>query len=233
MEKSVLIVEDEPLIADDLSFHLKDIGISDVRIALKYQDAIHKISEQSFDLILLDINLSGERDGIDVANFINRNQLVPFIFVTSYYDEQTLSRAKETDPIAYILKPFNKQDIQVNIEMAFHKLESRSTPDLPDKFFIKDKEGLVSIAPEEIDYVEAFDNYAKVYSGSQSFIISHTLKSVEEKLTFYGFERVHKSYLVNFPRISMISEGYIFFGENKVPIGRAYKTGFMSKISLL
>ncbi|MEP1094889.1 MAG: response regulator [Cyclobacteriaceae bacterium] len=233
MEKSVLIVEDEPLIADDLSFHLQDMGLKDVTIALKYEDAIRKISEKSFDLLLLDVNLSGDKDGIDIGTFVNRNQSIPFIYITSYYDEQTLKRAKETSPVAYILKPFNRQDILVNIEMTFHKIEKLSVLEKPDKFFIKDKDGLISIAPDEIDYVEAFDNYSKIFSNDQSFIISHTLKSIEEKLTSFGFDRVHKSYLVNFSRITMISEGYIFFNEQKVPIGRAYKPGFMSKISML
>lgn len=230
---TVLIVEDEPLIADDLSFLLQDIGIERVELALKYDDAIKKINEHQFDLVLLDINLSGERDGIDVAKFINRSHPIPFIFVTSYFDKDTLDRAKETNPIAYILKPFDKQDIQVNVEMACYKISHFKKEGKSEKFFIKDKEGLVSIDPVDIDYVEAFDNYAKVFSRGQSYIISHTLKSVEEKLESHGFERIHKSYLINFSRISMISEGYVFFGEGKVPIGRAYKPTFMSKISLL
>ncbi|WOK06923.1 response regulator [Imperialibacter roseus] len=232
MEKKVLIVEDEPLIADDLSFHLQDLGVSEIKISLKYEDALKKLTEHQFDLVLLDVNLSGEKDGIDVARFINRTNPTPFIFITSYYDADTLNRAKEVAPVAYILKPFNQQDIQVNVEMAFHKiLSSRQTK--PEKFFIKDKEGLVSIDPDEIDYVEAFDNYAKIYSAGQAYIISHTLKSIEDKLLNFGFERVHKSYLVNFAKITMISEGYIFFGKMKVPIGRAFKTDFMAKISML
>ncbi len=232
MKKSVLIVEDEPLIADDLSFHLQDLGIIDIKISLKYEDALKKLSEHTFDLVLLDVNLSGDKDGIDVARFINRNNQVPFIFVTSYYDSDTLARAKEVNPVAYILKPFNQQDIQVNVEMAFHKIQNGKQAK-PEKFFIKDKEGLVSIDPESIDYVEAFDNYAKIFSGAQAHIISHTLKSIEDKLVAFGFERVHKSYLVNFAKITMISEGYIFFGKIKIPIGRAYKQDFMAKISLL
>lgn len=232
MKRSVLIVEDEPLIADDLSFHLQDIGITDIRIALKYDHALKKLSEQAFDLVLLDVNLSGEKDGIDLARFINRTHPTPFIFITSYYDTGTITRAKEVDPIAYILKPFSKHDIQVNVEMAFYKIQSESRA-RPEKFFIKDKEGLVSIDPDDIDYVEAFDNYAKIFSGGQAYIISHTLKSIEEKLLAFGFERVHKSYLVNFARISMISDGYVFFGKARVPLGRAYKSDFMAKISLL
>ena len=136
------------------------------------------------------------------------------------------------EPAAYVLKPFDKQDIQVNVELALHKQKNFSEQRV-DRFFIKDKEGLISIDPINIDYVEAFDNYAKVYSEGKSHIISHTLKSIEDKLRCKGFLRVHKSYLFNFSRISMISEGYLFFDQVKIPIGRAYKADFMARISLL
>ncbi|HNP19206.1 MAG TPA: response regulator [Fulvivirga sp.] len=232
MGKSVLIVEDEPLIADDLLYHLEDMGIESVDVALKYDEARKKITENAFDLALLDVNLSGERDGIDLAHFINRQQPVPFIFVTSYYDSNTLNRAKQTNPWAYILKPFDKREVTINVEMAFHKIALLASQ-RPERFFVKDKDGLLPVNPDDIHYVEAFDNYAKVFTEDQSYIISHTLKSVEDKLIPYGFDRVHKSYLINFSKISRISEGYVFFGEAAIPIGRAYKMAFMSKIALL
>lgn len=232
MEKSVLIVEDEPLIADDLSFCLEDLGIDHVDVSLKYEDAQKKLMQNSFDLALLDVNLSGEKDGIQLANFINTQSRIPFIFITSYYDQETLNRAKKTNPYGYILKPFDKQEIKVNVEMAFHKM-ALNFKKKPEKFFVKDKEGLIPIDPMNILYVEAFDNYAKVFTPDHSYIISHTLKSVESKLLPFGFERVHKSYLVNFAEISRIGEGYIFFGETAIPIGRAFKTAFMSKITML
>lgn len=232
MERSVLIVEDEPLIADDMLFHLEDMGIKNIDVALRYDEAQKKLTKNDFDLALLDVNLSSDRDGIDLANFINRQRPVPFIFVTSYYDQQTIKRAKQTNPYGYIVKPFDKQEVYVNVEMAFHKI-ALSTAQKPERFFVKDKEGLLPIDPLDIWYVEAFDNYAKVFTETQSYIISHTLKSIEGKLLPYGFERVHKSYLINFSKISRISEGYVFFGETTIPIGRAYKTAFMSKLSLL
>lgn len=232
MKRSVLIVEDEPLIADDLSFCLEDLGIDYVDVALRYDDAEQKIAQKEFDLALLDVNLSGDRDGIQLANFINRQSRTPFIFVTSYYDTETLNRAKDTNPYGYILKPFDKEEIKVNIEMAFHKIALNFTQK-DDKFFVKDKDGLLPIAPTDILYVEAFDNYAKVFTSNEHYIVSHTLKSIESKLIPYGFERVHKSYLINFSEISRIGEGNIFFGETAIPLGRAYKRSFMSKINLL
>ncbi len=231
MEKSVLIVEDEPLIADDLLYHLEDLGIEDVEVALKYDQALEKVQHKQFDLALLDVNLSGKRDGIDLANFIKNQQSLPFIFITSYYDQDTLSRAKKTNPLAYILKPFDKREVTVNVEMAFHKIGLYKQR--PSQFFVKDKEGLMPVKPEDILYVEAFDNYAKVFTESNSHIISHTLKSIESKLSSFGFDRVHKSYLINTSKITRINEGFVFFNEIPIPIGRAYKNVFMSKIALL
>ncbi len=231
-ETKVLVVEDEPLIAEDLAMQLRELGLTDIKIALTYDDAVQIVSEEKFGLILLDINLGGEKDGIDLASFINEQCPSPLIFITSYYDSDTIERAKKVNPAAYILKPFNKQDILVNVEMVLAK-SSLKPCTKPEKFFIKNKDGLVSIDPMNIDFVEAFDNYAKVFSGNNAYILSHTLKSVADKLQSYGFERVHKSYLINFSRISMISEGFIFFNDIKVPIGRSYRSDFMSKIAML
>ncbi|MEM7551492.1 MAG: response regulator [Bacteroidota bacterium] len=231
MERSVLIVEDEPLIADDLSFHLEDMGVEHIDVSLKYDEALQKVSAQNFDLALLDVNLSGDKDGIEFARYLNEHKPTPFIFITSYYDEGTISRAKSTNPHAYIVKPFDQKDIVVNVEMAFHKIKLSSS--LPDRFFIKDKDGLIPVEPSEIRYVEAFDNYAKVFTIDQYYIVSHTLKSIEDKLTPYGFERIHKSYLINFTLISRICEGQVYFHEKSIPIGRAYKNAFLSKIALL
>lgn len=235
MSRSVLIVEDEPLIADDLSFHLQDLGVENVQIALKYETAIEKIASQDFDLLFLDVNLSSDKDGVDVARFAKQSKGVPFIFLTSYFDDETIQRAKELDPIAYLLKPFDKRDIKINVELAFHKqthtLDKQHAID--PNFFIKDKTGLIAISPKEIRYVEAFDNYAKVFDKSKEHIVSHTLKSIEEKLIDYGFIRIHKSFLVNFSHVTMISEGYVFFGNEKLPIGRAYKSTLMDQISVL
>ena len=127
MESKVLIVEDEPITAKDISFLLEDIGIDQIEIALSYDEAIDLLESTAFDLALLDINLLSDKDGIDLAENINENYPTPFIYITAHYNSTVIERAKVTEPKAYLLKPFNKHDIQINVEMALYKLKVSQT----------------------------------------------------------------------------------------------------------
>ena len=231
-EHSILIVEDEPIIAKEIEFILEESGVEHIAIAGNYEQAMSLIAIREVDLLLIDINLSGTRDGIDLAETVRAFHGKPFLFVTSYYDAETLRRAQQTRPFGYVLKPFVKEDIIVNVQLALFKLD-QPRPIASDKFFFRDREKLIGIEPGSILFVEAFDNYSKLYHDGGKTILSHTLKSVESKLSQNGFVRIHRSYLVNFSRISMISEGYVFIENSKLPVGRAYRNILNSMISVL
>lgn len=230
MGKSVLIVEDEPLIAKDLSFILEDLGLSEVDIAMSYEDAIEALSAKKFDLILLDINISSDKDGVDLAHHINQEINTPFIFITSYFNASTVARAKVTQPLAYLLKPFNQYDIRINVEMALYKteLDTENTT-----VYLKVQSGSVQIDLKEILYLEAQDNYTQITTLSGQHLISQTLKSILEKLPESDFVRTHKSFAVRLDAISMIKGNQVYLEQNEVPIGRSYKTTFQERISIL
>jgi len=230
MDRKVLIVEDEPLIAKDLSYILNDIGIAGVKIAMSYDDALLELSQESFDLALLDINLSSEQDGVDLAKVINRDYKIPFIFITSYYNESVVSRAKVTEPLAYLLKPFNEMDIRINVEMALYKAKVSQTQ---DRLFLREKTGAIHVDPNEIIFLEAQDNYTRLVLRDQEILASQTLKSMIEKLSSDEFIRTHKSFAVRLKAITMIKGGYIYLGSQKVPVGRSYKSEFQERISLI
>ena len=232
IDKRILVIDDEPLIAEDLMMILKEEGYQNVDMAIDYDQALKSIESGPPDLALIDINLGGSKDGIDLAFKISGKYHFPFIFVTSYYDDQTRSRVKNCAPAGYILKPFNERELVINVEMVLYKKRD-NRPVFSDKLFIKSGQDLVAIDPVEIDYVEAFDNYAKVYTSNDMHIISHTLKSIQEKLVNQGFVRVHKSYLINFQKVTLISEGYAFLGTHKIPIGKAYRHLLLDQISTL
>ncbi len=230
METKVLIVEDEPITAKDISFLLQDIGINHVDTAMSYDEAVDLLKKTTFDLVLLDINLSSDQDGVDLAERINKNYSTPFIFITSYYTPSLVTRAKVTEPQAYLIKPFNSHDIQINVEMALYKSKMRQENEL---LFIREQKGTVSIGQNEIIYLEADDNYTKIFFEDKQMTVSQTLKTIHGKLVQKDFVRVHKSYCVRLQKISMIKGGFVHLDDRKIPIGRSYKKDFMAQISLL
>ncbi len=228
---SILIVEDEPLVADDIAMILENNGYEVAGIADNSEEAMEILQDQSPKLALLDINIEGNQDGIEFAKTLN----IPFIFLTSYYDRRTLDRAKRVNPSGYIVKPFSEKDLIANVEMAVYRKTSSSVTESgnPEKFFVKKDQEMISLLASEIVFVEAFDNYATVYTENDKYLISHTLKSVEEKLIPMGFYRIHRSFLINFSLIDSISEGYVFLKGHRVQIGKSYKKGFLEKLSVL
>jgi len=115
----ILVVEDERLIARDLATLLKKLGYAVAGTAASCQEALTLVREQTLDLALLDIVLKGEADGIETAAQL-KELGIPVIFLTAYADAETLSRAKATEPLAYLVKPFDPQDVQITLEIALH-----------------------------------------------------------------------------------------------------------------
>ncbi|WP_421874190.1 LytR/AlgR family response regulator transcription factor [Marinoscillum sp.] len=220
---SIYIVEDEPIIRQDLVFCVEDLGHEVVGQASNYEKAIAEISRLQPDLTLLDINLDGDKDGIDLGQKLYTELHIQFIYITSFYDKPTVERAKHTFPAAYVLKPFDEEDLKINIDLALLKKRKTVERFESSKLFVKNNQDLVAILPSEIIYLEADDNYCRVYSDKGPFILAHTLKKTEEKLADKGFLRIHKSYLINFERIDIITEGMVHLGDHQLPIGKAYK----------
>ena len=226
MNKKVLIVEDEPLIAKDLSFILEDLGLRGIELAMSYEDAIESLSKGEFDLILLDVNLSSDKDGIDLAHEINRNYRVPFIFITSYYNSSTVSRAKVTNPLAYLLKPFNQHDIRINVEMALYK-SAHSKEN--ETIFLREKTGTIQLELPDIKYLEAQNNYTKIVTTNTEIIASQTLKVLLNKLPDSEFIRTHKSFAARIDNITMLKGGNAYLSDCKLPMGRSFKEEFQQR----
>lgn len=122
MDKAkVLIVEDQNIVALNLRNRLKSMGYSVPTIVASGEEAIRKTELTNPDLILIDIMLKGDMDGIEAARIIKSRFGVPFIFLTARTDIETLERAKLTEPEGYISKPFKEEDLVSNIETALHK----------------------------------------------------------------------------------------------------------------
>lgn len=125
--EKVLIVEDDAIIGLHIQSSLKRMGYSVLGVALSGEEAIFQAEQLLPDLILMDISLAGNIDGITAAETIHKGMNLPIIFLTAFADSQTLQRAKITDPFGYILKPFDERILQISVEMALykHRMERR------------------------------------------------------------------------------------------------------------
>lgn len=232
--KSIFIVEDEPLISADIASVLKGNGYQVVGRVDNAISALERLQSIAPDLLLLDIKIEGDKNGIALAHEVRRTYKIPHIFLTSFYDEQTLAQARDTYPQGYIVKPFEERDLLINIGLALHKIgPEKIKTAVVDKFFVRNNQDMIAVDVKDILYVQADDNYATLFTNRGKHIVSHTLKSVEEKLLPHGFIRVHRSYLVNFQMITSICEGYIYTNLHKIPLGNSYREELIRQLSFL
>jgi len=117
----ILVVDDEIIIARELESRLRSMGYEVTGIAASGAEALRLTMETSPDLVLMDIVLKGDMDGIETAAEIRQRYRFPIIYVTAYTDEVTIARAKITEPFGYIVKPFSERELHANIEMALYK----------------------------------------------------------------------------------------------------------------
>ena len=246
---NILVVEDESIVAKDISQSLKKLGYNVIDTASSGEAAVIIADEKKPDLVLMDIMLKGEMSGIDAANFIHEKNNIPVIFLTAYADESTLAKAKISEPYGYILKPFKEIDLHSNIEMALYKhqkaIEMRKERDflfsiienqeMSDILFIKSNSKLVKVHTSDIFFVEALKDYVIVNTVGARYTIHSTMKDIEAKLPSKEFVRVHRSFIVRIDKIISIEQPYLIIEHEKkpIPIGGSHKEELMKRLNLL
>lgn len=169
-ECKVLIVEDEPLIAEHIATYLNNSDFMVSGIAYDDEEARQLLRTSSPDAVILDINLDGETDGIQLAEYINKNYQLPFLFLTSYADRETLERAKKVEPWGYIVKPFNEKTLQATLEIAIFNFAQRTNQLVPGIQLEKINRHLPTpLTPREFEVLQL------IYKGQTNRQIAETL----------------------------------------------------------
>lgn len=122
----ILVVEDEGVVAEDIQVSLGELGYDVVAVAKSGEEAIRKALGEAPDLILMDIHLHGDMDGIEAAQRINETLRIPIVYLTAFSDDEMLERARVAEPFGYLIKPYRERELHSTIEMALfkHQLES-------------------------------------------------------------------------------------------------------------
>lgn len=253
MEKkgiSVLVVEDEFMIAEDISMRLSDFGYQVAGNAPSADMALDILEHKGADLVLVDINIEGDMDGIELAKIITERYSIPFIYLTSLANRAIVERAKGTNPSAYLLKPFNDRQVQIAIEMALvnHSAnrvafdaekqvvpEQESKVAIPshDSLFLKRETHYEKVKLTDILYLSSQGNYTVIHTTDGYYMYTNILKDFETMLPSRKFFRVHRSFIINIDAVTALENTSVFIGKVEIPVSKSRKDDFLKIFKLI
>ena len=221
-----LIVDDDPLICDLLYHFCSKVDfISNVTVTNSGFESINLITQNSFELILLDYNLP-DVTGKDILQLIGAGSAV--VMVTAQKD--FASESYEFDQVVdYLVKPIEFPRFYKAVLKARNFL---STPEMDNILFVKDGTRLTRVDLSNVLFIKSAGNYAELHLEEKKILTLMTLKELEQKLPGF-YQRVHRSCIVNVRKIDSIANGELTINKHEVAISASYEKDLMKKISLL
>jgi DNA-binding LytR/AlgR family response regulator len=230
----IVIVEDELLIAESLRMMLESLGYEVPAIFNSGLEVIKNFRPGFADIVIMDIELANNTNGIDTAIELKKICDPPIIFITNNTDERVRKKAiYETSALHYVAKPFSKLDISIAIDLTL-KLSadkegtSKKTNEfshlMNDSIFVKDGSSFKKIMISDIRFLKADGSYCNLFYKNNNILFSENLSFLEGKLSFAkSLLRVHRSYIINVNYIKKIQENRLWIDDEEIPIGITYK----------
>jgi DNA-binding LytR/AlgR family response regulator len=227
MEKiKILIVEDEMIIGANIALQLTNLGYDVLGIIPRAEEVLIQIRQTLPDILLLDIYLKGDLDGIELAHVIQKEFKIPIIYLTANADDVHFNRAKITNPYAFISKPFKKLDLQHAIELTILRIQEEKKLEvneldtfvMSDSIFVRSHDKMIKININDILYIEAERNYCKIHCKEKEHLIVSTLKDLEEKLSVKNLIRIHRSFIINMHHIDEIATSHLVIAKKAIPV---------------
>lgn len=229
----LLLIEDEVIIAENMRQSLIDLGYEVVQVCNSYEEALKAIEEEQFDLAIMDINLGDPqgRTGLDLATIIKEKKPSPFIFVTAYSDLDTVSKASQLGPSAYLVKPVNDKTMFSTIQIAIQNFSNNKAAERPsDKvsettyFYTKIGSKTFRVNWEDVYIIRAVKNYVEIKTTqhSNTFLIrtslTHCLDSLMPESVKSSFVKINRAEAIKADIVKVYDNQKVItdFGEFKL-----------------
>lgn len=242
---NILLVEDDQLIAQNISNALSYMGYDVLGPYDRGAEAQQALEQETPDLSILDMDLLDDVSGYEVAKTIRKKHSSPIIFVTGLLDDSTRLKAKEVGAFAFLNKPFHERNLFNAIDLAisqtssYEKTQAQVQKPVNDAYKIKDKVYLKKqdryemLRISDILYMEASGHYVVVQTAERQVLASNHLTGLLDQIQHPGLVRVHRSFAVNIENIPDFDEAFVYFHQKSVPISRAYKAVFRDRLNLI
>lgn len=234
----IVILEDELIVVRDLKKKLTDLGYDVIANFDNGKDLIQFLKHTNCDLLLADIQLKGDLDGIETVKAIKNISKAPVIFITAQSDHATFNDAKNTKPAAYLVKPYNNFDLQTSIELTLENHLNTSDPDnsnyvIDEKIFVRGKNRFERIDLMDIQYLEASGNYTDIITEKNKYVVTAKLGQLEKQLQEVYFLRCHRSFMVNLKLVDGFDDSNVYINDKKIPISKNIKKEFLEKLRVI
>lgn len=223
--KKILIVEDELMIAGNLARMLRKHGYSVPAIAIDYEEARAALKKEPFDLVLLDINLSGKRGGIEVAEEINKKYKIPFFYITSNTNKATLETLKITKPAGYLSKPIQAVTLTTNIDILFESMGQRSR-----EVLIKVGTSTHCYQLDDLLYAQADHVYTELFHKKGSDVLRISLQALMKEIPKHEMIRINRSEAVCRKAIERLDKNYVYIEDKSFKISRGLSDEVMDAL---
>jgi DNA-binding LytR/AlgR family response regulator len=246
---TVLIVEDEIIIANKIGLHLEQFGYVVAGILPRGEQAVRHCRKEPPDILLLDINLKGDLDGIETARVLEKEGIfIPTIYLTANTDPATFERARNTRPHAFLGKPYDQTELHRAISLAVQRhhapaaapaKQAAPTPPsdgsqlLSDRIFVRHKDHMVKVFLKDIQYVSAERSYCHIHAENAEYLLSIPMGKLAEQLHSSDFLRVHRSYVVNLRQIDMVADDHLVIGREAIPVGKEQREELLRRVNLV
>lgn len=247
---TVLIVEDEIIIATKIGHHLEQFGYVVAGILPRGEVAIRHCRNQPPDILLLDINLKGDLDGIETARILEKEGIhIPTIYLTANTDQATFERAKGTRPHAFLGKPYDQTELHRAVSLAVQLNHAPASapnkvsppepppPDgsqlLSDRIFVRHKDHLVKVFLKDIQYISAERSYCHIHAQDAEYLLSMPMGKLADQLPSSDFLRVHRSYVVNLRQVDMVADDHLVIGKTAITVGRDQRAELLRRVNMV
>ncbi|MEQ8414046.1 MAG: response regulator transcription factor [Imperialibacter sp.] len=219
----ILIVDDELMIAEMAREMLLELGYFVVGVAKNYAEALKYLEQADpIDMAILDINLNETKSGIDLGQLLRDRFKIPFVYLTSYTDPETIRAAVDTAPSAYLIKPFSKSDLHATVEIIKIKKQQ-----ITKSIMVRLADVNIRVESKDILYIKSDNNYIEIFTQTKKYVHRQSLEGFLDEIQDSNFVRIHRSYAINLQKVEAINGRYVVINDEKISLSRTYKAGLM------
>jgi DNA-binding LytR/AlgR family response regulator len=208
---------------------LEDHGYHIVGSYANAEEAWEALKNIHVAVVLIDINLAGDKDGIWVGSKIREHNDTAIIYLTAYGDKETIRRVKKTKPNGYLMKPYNEPTLLTTIDIAVGSFTNKK--EIGTSIYIKDSSLRVKLNVEDVNYIQSDGNYLHVFLDHKKHLVRAKLTDFLKELPETIFAQVHQRYAVNINKIDLIGNGFIMLGKEEIPISKRYKVDIEKRLN--